>query len=53
MAKRATMSTVKICTYVFFFAKVADIMKKKSCFSVIILILEIYRDKIPSTIDPI
>ena len=46
MAKRATMSTVKICTVYFFFAKVA-------CFSVIILILEIYRDKIPSTIDPI
>ena len=45
MAKRATMSTVKIYT-VYFFAKVA-------CFSVIILILEIYRDKIPSTIDPI
>ena len=27
MAKRATMTTVKICTYVYFFAKVADIMK--------------------------
>ena len=46
MAKRATMSTVKIYVLCIFFAKVA-------CFSVIILILEIYRDKIPSTIDPI